>query len=652
MPQDRFPAAHRLMRCALFALLAAVPAAGQGVDAARLSKQMQLAVDLYHRGDDLEAMDRFMEVLVKGDPAERSMANEYLNRITHRMASGARIDRTEGAPPAAEPVGVVRAEPAPGVSRRAPVETAAPEAPTPVRGDAEEPAEPTPSDREAPPARSQGGGSDDRRVMKEEIDGKIKNRTRDVVSSFKKWEDVTVRMANSRLPRAIGFKSAMLFDDGVKFKKDAGRFIDALSDLIFTLGATQVVILPEGALFNDAKIMDMRRTMAVSALLMKSGISPARMRVNLLTNQVDIPRDMSGWRGVLIVFMYNQPLNLSADSEAETDAGPPVSLGVSPPSLDPREGEGSIIELSVMEPPAGLMSWRFQLLGPGAKPEDDMSVLQEVKGAVPVFHQIYWNGRKRYFGDPLPAGRYEAVLTATDMRNRTQRARTWVQVKGEPPPAAAALAAKPPPAELDPEDEMAEETAPKASVRKPAAAKASPRSRSRKGKAARVRRRVPPAAEKAEAGAEKPAATGSAEPTGAEPGAEEPAAPARKVASVEIGAKPAAPAASEEGAPRAGAVNYQVMFQKGTTVITKEGEAILARVNDTMHYYPLDNINLVGYAYNAEPDAAKLAAQRAERVSSLLVERHGMKAERIKTSTMVVDFEAFKVEIYIVEGTQ
>ncbi|MDE2291700.1 MAG: OmpA family protein, partial [Elusimicrobia bacterium] len=104
--------------------------------------------------------------------------------------------------------------------------------------------------------------------------------------------------------------------------------------------------------------------------------------------------------------------------------------------------------------------------------------------------------------------------------------------------------------------------------------------------------------------------------------------------------------------PRAGAVNYQVLFDKGTVNITKEGEGILARVADTMHYYPLDNINLVGYAYNAEPDAASLAQQRAELVSKLLVERHGMKAERIRTDTKVVDFEAFKVEIYIVEGAQ
>ncbi|MBI3297465.1 MAG: OmpA family protein [Elusimicrobia bacterium] len=639
MPEDRSFAARRLVRRVLLALMTAVPAAGQLLpgEGARVSKQMRMAIDLYRRGDDLEAMDRFMEVLVKGDPAERGMANEYLNRITHRMATGAKIET--GAP-----VGATSVEPAApvGSDRRAPVGTIPPE-PASVRGGYDQLPQ-TPSDRELPPLeRTQGGPSDERRVMKEEIDAKIKNRTREVLGVIKRLDGVTVRMANSRLPRAIGFKSSLIFGDAVRFKKDAGKLLSALSELVFTLGATQVVILPEGALFNDAKIMDMRRTMAVSASMMKAGVAPARLRVNLLSNQVDVPRDLSAWRGVLILFQYNQPLNLAADSEAETDAGPPVSLGVSPASLDPREGEGVIVEFSVMEPPTGLMSWRFQLFGPGPRPEDDMVVLQEVKGGGPVFHQIFWNGRKRYFGESLQGGRYECVLTATDRRNRTQRARAWVELKGAPPPPAA-VAKAPPVAELDPEDEPdIDKPAPSSRVRGrtiSSKAKSVRGPKSRKGKPARVKRR-------------KPALTASAATVaeGGDLGAVPDAAPepARGVKGVDVSAKPAP---SEDSGGHAGAVNYQVLFQRGTTAITKEGEGILARVADTMHYYPLDNINLVGYAYTGEPDSGKLAARRAEFVSKLLVERHGMKADRIRVKTEVSGSESFKVEIYIVEGTQ
>lgn len=656
------------MGCALVAVLALVPVRGQmaGADGARLSKQMRLAIDEYRRGDDMGAMDRFMEVLVKGDPTERSMANDYLNRITQRMAGSGKIDPEPQSPLSTEPAPPRRGERGEreeGVSSRPPVETYEPPPAVRTEGPEGRFEEPPPSDRERDqaPSRSQGGAAEDRRVMKEEIDGKLKNRTREVLGSLRKWEEVQVRMANSRLPRAVGFRSEFLFDEGTRFKKESAKVLQALNDLVFSLGATQVVILPEGALFNDSKIMDMRRTMAISSSLMKAGIAPARLRVNLLSAQVDIPKDLNDWRGILILFVYNQPLNLATENDLEVNSGPAVSLGVSPASLDPREGEGSIIEFSVMEPPQGLMSWRFQLLSPGPKAEDDMQVLQEVKGSAPVFHQIYWNARKRYFGDPLPPGRYECVLTATDMRNRTSRARQWVEVKGNAPAAeATASAGKVPPSELrggetevdiDPEDEL--DIDPKARPKsakgakgrqsvKGRTSKASAAPKSRKGKPTRVKRR--PASSVSAADIPKPGeppADNSAAALAADG-----TAPS-KTNAVELKG-PAKP--SEDASSRAMAVNYQVLFQKGTTNITKEGESILARVADTMHYYPLDNINLVGYAYSGEPDAAKLAGKRAEYVSKLLVDRHAMKSERIRTDTKVTEDEAFKVEIYIVEG--
>ena len=72
-----------------------------------------------------------------------------------------------------------------------------------------------------------------------------------------------------------------------------------------------------------------------------------------------------------------------------------------------------MIEFSVQDPPAGLVSWRFQLLEPSEGGASDLAPLQEVLGGSPVFHQIYWNGRRNYFGSPLAPGRYDAVLTAT-----------------------------------------------------------------------------------------------------------------------------------------------------------------------------------------------------------------------------------------------
>ena len=53
-----------------------------------LSRNMEQAIRLYHNGQDNEAMDRFMDILIKGTPSEKSLANDYISKITLRMNSG------------------------------------------------------------------------------------------------------------------------------------------------------------------------------------------------------------------------------------------------------------------------------------------------------------------------------------------------------------------------------------------------------------------------------------------------------------------------------------------------------------------------------------------------------------------------------------
>jgi len=384
--------------------------------------------------------------------------------------------------------------------------------------------------------------------------------------------------------------------------------------------------------------------MGISSHLLKDGIAPARLRVNLLSTQVDVPTDLTNYKGILLVFVYNQPLTLSTESEIGSENGPPLSLGVSPGVLDPREGDGVIIEFSVMEPPTGLMSWRFQLMGPDEE-TGDLVPLQEVKGSAPVFHQIYWNGRRRYFGQNLPPGRYEAVLSATDMRNRTRKLRRWIKVEGKavtPEPKQAVSAStgrRPIVGEAPPDALPGAEKASQSVVRK----RRQPRGKtirrkrpSRKSRATKRRSRLKnrkPSSKRRK----KTAVKGTTIKAGKKPAPK---------------AKPAAPEADRADEPRAGAVNYQVLFDPNTANITSDGENILQRVADTMHYYPLDNINLVGYSYTGESDPDKLAVRRAQLVSKLLVERHGMARERLQVDTQTVQYQTAKVEIYIVAGGQ
>ena len=89
--------------CALAAVVFAAVARAQD-DGPSQSREMKTAIMFYDRGDDMQAMDRFMDILLKGDPAERPMANEYLNLIPQRMNVGAKdFKRPASPPPAAAP---------------------------------------------------------------------------------------------------------------------------------------------------------------------------------------------------------------------------------------------------------------------------------------------------------------------------------------------------------------------------------------------------------------------------------------------------------------------------------------------------------------------------------------------------------------------
>ena len=394
-----------------------------------LSRQMQMAIQFYEKGDDMRAMDRFMEILTKGDPSERSLANEFLNMITRRMNTGENV-----ALPARPGVTAVEA-----VSPKAP-EAAVHAAPAaaaaaPLQGSAAAPAgmgrpAAPPASAEANPVFQAPPPRVDKVLMMREITAKIRALREASLRQLRAVAGVQVLSGANGELQAVALPSSALFASGTLFRKDAVKTLDALTKLIYTLAGAQVVILPEGTSIGDAKILDMRRTMGISAALYAAGIAPVRLRVNLLNSQVDIPKALQSFKGVIVLFSYAQPLNLVAETALGDEAGPPLSLGAYPGAFHAGRSEGAIIEFSVLEPPAGLASWKFQLLAPSDSEERGLEPLEDFMGASPVYHQKYWNGRRNYFGRVVPSGRYECVLTATDGRNRQKTLHRWIQVVG------------------------------------------------------------------------------------------------------------------------------------------------------------------------------------------------------------------------------
>jgi len=608
--------------CTLAILLAALPPwracaqeDAEQEDSAGRSRPMQTAIELFEKGRDLEAMDRFMDILVKGDPAERPIANEYLNRITQRMSSmTGNPEHRKPAEEKGEVVSTVR-------QKRSPK-------PEPEE---EEPGAPPAELSNARKEDAASSSAKDRADMKREIETRIQDRVRASLQKLRRYEDLRILMANPRLPRAIAIPPSLLFDSGIQFKKDAGKILSSLSELLFALGATQAVLLPEGAVSGSAKILDMRRSMGISAHFYRTGIAPARIRVNLLSSQVNVPAEVQDFKGIILLFLYNNPLSLSADSVLDDGGGPPLSLGASPSSFDPHEDAGSILEFSVSAPPAGLHSWRFQLLGPGERPEDDLVLIQEVRGVSPVFHQIFWNGRRNYSGAMLPPGQYEAVLTAADHKNRMRKKHLWLTLQS-----AASSAPEPQYQESAPDKEAPQARAP---ARSAARAKLPGKTVSSSS-----RRRTAPRAPA------KPAQPRSEEESseGSPPAAPEEKKPATAPKAPDSAQKPTPPA--EASPSRAGAVNFQVAFPEGSAEMSQDSDSVLGHVAETMELYPLDKINLVGYAYSGETDAAALAPRRAELVKKKLVEQYRMRPENIQTRSQVSGSQTYKVEIYIVRG--
>ncbi|MCX5794527.1 MAG: hypothetical protein NTY77_03410, partial [Elusimicrobia bacterium] len=446
---------------------------------------MKTAIMFYERGDDMQAMDRFMDLLVKGDPSERAMANEYLNLITHRMNIGTKDFKRTPPPAATQVETVVAIEPA---RKAAPqVETVASEPARKAASAAPRIAEPdspgielaaaTPARPVAPaPAVRPAVRSDaalppaNRDLMKKEIRARLRYLLETSLKELKAYDGLRVLMLENGDPQALGIPSALLFSSGITFNKDAARLLDSMARLVFSLGSTQVVILPEDAATGDAKVQDMRRSMGISAYLFSTGVATPRVRVNLLNSQVEIPKPLQDFKGVVIVFVYNRPLELVVESSLGEEAGPPISLGVYPQALRPEDNEGAVIEFSVSDPPAGLVSWKFQLLQP-ASGGAELAPLQEVAGGGPVFHQIYWNGRQNYFGSSLPGGRYECVLSATDAKSRTRTLHRWIQLVAAGAPAAAPAAPASAVKAAPKKAETVEKPAPAAAaVKKPAAA--------------------------------------------------------------------------------------------------------------------------------------------------------------------------------------
>jgi outer membrane protein OmpA-like peptidoglycan-associated protein len=370
----------------------------------------------------------------------------------------------------------------------------------------------------------------------------------------------------------------------------------------------------------------MRRTMAVSSQLLSAGVAPPRVRVNLLSSQIDLPKAMTDFRGIIALFLYDQPVPLKPEHILAEKSGPPISLGVFPDNLRPDLEQGALIEFSVAEPPSGLKSWKFRILPPGGRTASaELAPIQQIAGVSAVFHQVYWNGRTKSWGRLFPEGRYGIVLSATDSKGRTNTLHRWLTLRGEKP--------------------LAKAQAPKPKV------SARPHRKTKAQSAAAHRHLKPKPTAAAQSAQSAPTAPATTPESNASSNAKtsSPAAEASQTKSSQVAPSPASPNRSPDARS---AFSYSISFIPNTQTLTQEGEQRLAQAADAMGVYPLANLNVVGHARADETDANALAGNRAKAVSSMLTSKYSVDPKRITLQSKVTDASQPEVEIFIVAGKE
>ncbi len=559
-----------------FALCAGYFTMGAGVSGGKpgMSRAMEQAIRLYNQGLDNAAMDRFMDIVVRGTPSEKALANDYLNRITNRMHAGEITlkDSSEGVAPAP----------------RAPVAIPVERKGSPARA----------TRRTGLPADDAGKAD----LINKRIETQLAAMTKALLSALNKQKGVKIYM-DGGIPRAIEFDSKSLFVKQTNFSSGAPGLLSELSGLMFANGKVRFLILPSGAMKADVKILDMRRAIAVNSYLMRRGISPARVEVNLMGTSVRLPPKLRIIRELAVVFIYGEEPRLKTLTGAGTE--PQISLGIYPTSISTHKGEGAIIEFSVMEPKEGLPTWNFQIqrVADGAAAE----IIQETVGSEAVYHQIYWNGKEGFFGDSFPSGKYICLLSASDIRGEKNVLQRFVvlqpmpgeKIKSVKASRRNAVSAKP-----------LTSHAPLKKFGNPIVLSSFRKSAKQAAKASLAARRV-----SADVG----------------PGSQN-----QPESDTAVGGRET---------EFSGQVSYKIIFRDQTTALTSDGEKQIRQVADTMNYWPLAKLTLVGYAYSKEPKAESVARERASIVANMLTKNYGVNRGRMQIQSKVTDVRQSIVEI-------
>lgn len=436
---------------------------------------------LYEEGKYDDAMDNFIDVFVSGNPEQISEANEYVNLI-HFKRGGVEApkqvpydeslekaretghegkvlfdSRKAGEGVEDEPVKEAK-KPVAQAQEQAQAQTQPQLQAAAARQEGANVAEPVIYTPEGTPVEDnkrvekivaestmpEGDDEEVKALRRESINAQVDAMTNSVLEKLNSYKGINVYMRGGMVD-AIDMESSAIFaDDGVTFKPEAKEILDEVYSLMILSGTPSFVLLPPGSYTDSVSIQGVRQTVALNSYLINMGVSTAKLSFNMGLTTEQPPAKFSDLDGISIVFDYTAKPNLKLKSP-EKNTPPVLSLGLYPfRSITPDMDEGMVADFSVVESFAKVADWTLQIVQ-HAK-DGKYYVVRQLSGSGPVYRQIFWNGKKQYFGQILPIGNYTIILRAKDVDGREKIVRRKVELlqtkKAEAKPAKTAKGAK------------------------------------------------------------------------------------------------------------------------------------------------------------------------------------------------------------------
>lgn len=351
------------------------------------SKQLQQAILLYQEGKNTDAMDRFMDVLVSGTPEEKTVASEYISKITQGIGPQQKTSNTSDTK-------IV-------TSKNQSAQTNSYSTENKQANDNSQP------DRELT----------EQDIIAKKVNDKLKQFKNDILVSIYRSNFIKLYMNETNdKPLFIVLKEDKIFNDDMTFKTAVIGELKQLAGLIDALGKVTITMIPNGAISGNMKIANVRKATTIHSYFLSHGISPTKIKIDIVGNYstTQITKKIDDFDGIIMIFDYSKEPELVIDSEF-----PAAYIALYPDKINTDMDEVCIVDFAVLMGKNPLATWKLLL---NKKTNTYSQSVQKIENTVPIHSQIVFNGKEKFIGNNYEPGEYEFLLEVTDTKGNTSRA--------------------------------------------------------------------------------------------------------------------------------------------------------------------------------------------------------------------------------------